>query len=121
MVIPYSSELKEPSKILRANMTLAEKSLWERINRRQIRGYRFCRQKPLGNFIVDFYCQKAKLVIEVDGEIHLKRTIKESDQNKDKFFNSIGLSVLRFTNKEIFTNIGHVIETIKQEIPLGPP
>lgn len=117
----YNSDLKEPSRTLRGNMTLAEKCLWERINKRQIRGYRFCRQKPLGNFIVDFYCQKAKLVIEVDGEIHLNSEVKENDKNKDEYFNSIGLSVLRFTNAEIFVDIGKVIERIKKEIPLGPP
>jgi len=98
-------------------MTLAEKRLWERINKRQIKGFRFCRQKPLGAFIVDFYCHKAKLVIEIDGEIHLKEDIKRDDQNKDEYFKNIGLTVLRFTNKEVFTKIERVIENITNALP----
>jgi len=116
-LIPYYSKLKEPSQELRANMTLAEKRLWERINKRQIKGFRFCRQKPLGAFIVDFYCHKAKLVIEIDGEIHLKEDIKRDDQNKDEYFKNIGLTVLRFTNKEVFTKIERVIENITNALP----
>ncbi len=120
-MIHYYSKLKEPSRELRANMTLAEKCLWERINRRQIKGYRFCRQKPLGGFIVDFYCQKGKLVIEVDGGIHLKKETRQNDKNKDKYFKSLNLNVLRFTNQEIFTDIEDVIKKITNKIPLGPP
>jgi very-short-patch-repair endonuclease len=99
-------------------MTLAEKCLWERISRRQIKGFRFCRQKPLGGFIVDFYCQKAKLVIEVDGGIHLNREIRRNDKNKDEYFKSLKLNVLRFTNNDIFTNIEEVINKIKSKIPM---
>jgi very-short-patch-repair endonuclease len=120
-LIPYHSNLKEPSKELRANMTLAEKCLWERIKARQIKGYRFCRQKPLGGFIVDFYCQKAKIVIEVDGGIHFKKEIHKSDKNKDAYFKSINLNVLRFTNQEIFTDIEKVVTKISNNIPLIPP
>ena len=99
-------------------MTLAEKQLWEKINKRQIKGYRFCRQKPLGAFIVDLYCQKAKLVIEVDGGVHLNPDIRRDDQNKDIYFKSIGLDVLRFANDEVFSNIEEVIKKIRDKIPL---
>lgn len=101
-------------------MTLAEKRLWERINRGQIKGYRFCRQKPLGAYIVDFYSLKAKLVIEVDGGIHLNREIQENDRNKDDYFKSLNLNVLRFTNSEVLTNIDEVINEIKSKIPFSP-
>jgi len=102
-------------------MTLAEKRLWGRINKRQIKGFRFCRQKPLGAFIVDFYCQKAKLVIEVDGEIHLKEDTKRDDENKDEYFKVIGLTVLRFTNDDVFTDIERVVENIESVLLENPP
>jgi very-short-patch-repair endonuclease len=102
-------------------MTPAEKCLWQRINNKQIKGYRFCRQKPLGGFIVDFYCVKAKLVIEVDGRIHLNREMRENDRNRDEYLKSLNLFVLRFTNNEIFTNIEEVVNIISNKIPLGPP
>jgi very-short-patch-repair endonuclease len=102
-------------------MTAAEKRLWERINRLQIKGFRFCRQKPLGSFIVDFYSIRAKLVIEVDGGIHLNREIQSHDRSKDEYLKTLGLAVLRFTNDEVLTDIGKVISKISSEIPLCPP
>ena len=120
-MIPYYAKLKAPSRELRSNMTAAEKRLWEKINRRQLKGYRFCRQKPIGGFIVDFYCLKAKLVIEVDGGIHFNRETRENDRNRDEYLISLNLNVLRFTNNEIFTNIDEVINRIKCKIPLYPP
>ncbi|OGO07477.1 MAG: hypothetical protein A2Y92_04365 [Chloroflexi bacterium RBG_13_57_8] len=120
-MLPYNIKLKEPSRELRANMTFAEKRLWERISRRQIKGYRFCRQKPLGNYIVDFYCLKAKMVIEVDGGIHLSRENRENDKNKNVYLKSLNLSVLRFTNDEVLINIEKVVNKIKNKIPLCPP
>jgi very-short-patch-repair endonuclease len=116
-LIPYQSKLKEPSINLRLHMTLAEKRLWEKIKGSQIKGYRFNRQKPLGAFIVDFYCRKGKLVIEVDGKIHLNENIKREDKNKDEYFDSIGLTILRFTNDEVFTKIERVIKKIKSTLP----
>jgi very-short-patch-repair endonuclease len=116
-LIPYYSKLKGPSQDLRAHVTLAEKRLWEKLKGLQIKGYRFNRQKPLGAFIVDFYCHKAKLVVEVDGEIHLNLDIRREDNNKDEYFKSIGLTVLRFTNEEVFIKIERVIEKIKSALP----
>jgi very-short-patch-repair endonuclease len=116
-LIPYHSKLKEPSQELRGKMTLAEKRLWEKLKGLQIKGYSFNRQKPLGAFIVDFYCRKAKLVVEVDGEIHLKADIRRDDKNKDEYFKSIGLTVLRFTNEEVFIKTERVIEKIKSALP----
>ena len=102
-------------------MTVAEKRLWERISRRQIKGYRFCRQKPIGNYIVDFYCLKAKIVIEVDGGIHLNRENRENDRNKDEYLKTLNLCVLRFTNQEVLIDIEKVVNKIENKIPLCPP
>ena len=67
---PYNKSLKLPSRNLRSNMTDAEQWLWQRLRRKQILGLQFYRQKPILNFIVDFYCSAAKLVIECDGGQH---------------------------------------------------
>jgi very-short-patch-repair endonuclease len=77
--LPYSTNLKEYSRILRNNSTLGEILLWQKLRAGALRGYKFNRQKPLGRFIVDFYCKRLKLVIEVDGDYHLdtERRIKD--------------------------------------------
>lgn len=111
---------------LRKNMTEAEKVLWERINRKQIAGVRFRRQHPIGRFIADFYCHKARLVIEVDGSVHDDSEVKERDEGREYELKELGLRVMRFTNGEIFTDIQSVISrieaiVIKSMIPLNPP
>jgi len=68
--IPYNKNLKDFSRKLRNNQTLGETLLWMELQKKQMRGYQFNRQKPLGNYIVDFYCKKLSLVIEIDGGSH---------------------------------------------------
>ncbi|POY43980.1 hypothetical protein C3007_07755 [Avibacterium gallinarum] len=80
---PYSKNLKELSQKLRSDQTDAERKLWQRINRDQLLGFRFNRQKPLLNYIVDFYCAKAKLVIELDGGHHYEPEYQEKDRLRD--------------------------------------
>ena len=95
---------------LRENMTNAELILWNRIRNNQLLGFRFKAQHPVAGFIADFYCHKAKLVIEADGLIH--QTQKEYDLDRDKVFNDLGLTVIRFSNEEIENNTDSVIQTI---------
>lgn len=95
---------------LRENMTNAELVLWNRIRNNQLLGFRFKAQHPVAGFIADFYCHKAKLVIEADGLIH--QTQKEYDLDRDKIFNDLGLTVIRFSNEEIENNPDYVIQTI---------
>ena len=95
---------------LRESMTNAEMMLWERLRNTQLPGFRFKAQHPVDCFIADFYCHKAKLVIEVDGKIHIKRT--EYDKDRTEYFNSLGIRVLRFTNEEIERDIDQIIEKI---------
>ena len=105
-------------------MTDAEKLLWAKIRVKQIKGYQFYRQKPIGDYIVDFYCPKTKLVIEVDGSQHLSGEMTENDRIRDKYLNSLGLRVLRFNNIEVLANIEGVLESIienMEKIPLNPP
>ncbi len=97
---------------LRESMTKAEKFLWERLRQNQIRGMRFKSQHPISQFVVDFYCHKAKLVIELDGDIHNIPEINERDKNRTYELNQLGLKVIRFTNEEVFENINKVIKEI---------
>jgi very-short-patch-repair endonuclease len=95
---------------LRKDMTPAEKVLWERLNKSQL-GVRFKAQQPIDIFIADFYCHKYKLVIEVDGEIHLSQ--KEYDENRTAELERLDLTIVRFTNDEVVNDIEVVIEKIK--------
>ncbi|MCC8146218.1 MAG: endonuclease domain-containing protein [Bacteroidales bacterium] len=99
--------------MLRENMTEAEKILWSRLNKNQL-GVRFRAQHPIDIFVVDFYCHTYKLIIEIDGEIHRYR--KEYDQGRVAELQRLGLTVIRFTNKEIFSNIEKVMEEIMKYI-----
>jgi very-short-patch-repair endonuclease len=98
-------------------MTDAEKHLWSKIKMRQIKGYWFYRQKPIGSYIADFYCPKAKMVIEVDGGQHFENEAVEYDKIRDNTMNSLGLKVLRFTNTDVLSNIEGVIEILTQNLP----
>lgn len=97
-MIPYNKDLKKRSRSMRPNMTAAERLLWERIRRKQIKGVQFYRQKPLGSYIVDFYCPSGQLIMEVDGVQHQKPEDKKYDAQRDGYLKDLDLTVLRFTN-----------------------
>ena len=109
---PYNKKLKQPSRDLRNNMTDAEQLLWQRLRRKQILGLQFYRQKPILNFIVDFYCPAANLVIECDGGQHYTAEGLEADRARDQALAQLGLNVLRFDNRQILTKIDGVVEKI---------
>jgi very-short-patch-repair endonuclease len=111
-VLRYSKSLKKCSRSLRVNMTEAEKLLWEKIRGKQLKGFQFYRQKTIGNYIVDFYCPKAKLVMELDGGQHYSSEGKAKDRERDGYMKGIGLRVLRFSDKEVFNNTQDVLERI---------
>ena len=111
---PYSRDHKPLSQKLRSTQTDAERKLWQRINRDQLLGFRFNRQKPLLSYIVDFYCLKAKLVIELDGSQHYEPDYQEKDRLRDAELNSLGFTVMRFDNHSVMTNIDGVMEAIYQ-------
>jgi very-short-patch-repair endonuclease len=111
-MLSYNKNLKEHSKTLRKNMTNAESLLWSKLKSSQLKGYKFNRQKPIGNYIVDFYSIKAQLVIEVDGGQHYTDEGKEKDRIRDKYMTDRGLRVLRFSDVDVLKNIDGVIEVI---------
>jgi very-short-patch-repair endonuclease len=114
---PYNPSLKQLSQELRKNMTDAEQKLWSKIRMKQLKGFMFSRQKPIGGYIADFYCHKANLVIEVDGGQHFSGEIIEYDGIRDRFMRSSGLTVLRFTNDDVMNNIEGVVEEILRKLP----
>ncbi len=116
----YDKELKSNSRRLRSNMTDAEQHLWQRLRRKQINGWQFYRQKPLGPYIVDFYCAAAHLVVELDGSQHFEDYHQRADQQRDAFLQGLGLRVLRFDNRQVLLETDAVLEVIIQ-IPPSPP
>ena len=111
-LLSYNKELKEYSRSLRKNMTDAERLIWSRIRRRQLKNYQFYRQKIIGNYIADFYCPKAKLVVEIDGGQHYSSAGKQKDKVRDDYMTQLGLEVLRFSDAEVFNDLDAVLEVI---------
>ncbi len=97
-------------------MTLAEKVLWEKLRNKQVKGYRFRRQHPVCDFIVDFFCYEAMLVIEIDGEIHSEAFQNERDIQRTKLLNNLGIREIRFKNGEVIKHIDLVINKIESEL-----
>ena len=109
---PYNKNLKQPSRELRKNMTDAELLLWSRLRKKQVKGVQFYRQKPLGNYIVDFYCPAANLIVEVDGGQHYTDEGKTKDRERDNYLASLDLKVLRFSNSDVLKEIDAVLQVI---------
>ena len=110
----YNKNLKERSRDLRKNMTNAEKILWFQY----LRGVkpRAHRQRPIGNYIVDFYIPKVSLVIEIDGDSHFIGNTKTQDAVRDAHLHSLGLDVLRFTNNDIYQSFENVCALINEKL-----
>ena len=119
ILLPYEKRLKQNSRSLRSNMTDAEQHLWQYLRRKQINGWQFYRQKPLGAYIIDFYCAAAQLVVELDGSQHFEVDHQQADQQRDAFLQSLGLRVLRFDNRQVLLETDAVLEVIRQ-IPPAP-
>ena len=117
MTLPYNRNLKERSRELRNQMTKEEKILWEYLRGKKLGGYGFVRQKPIGNYIVDFYCRTAKLVIEIDSGGHFTEEGKEYDVERDAFLRGLDLTVLHFPNSQISNNVESVLNRILKELP----
>ena len=114
----YSNEPlnKEFRRILRHNMTSAERILWKRLKNKQLDGWRFRRQHGYGDYVLDFYCPVLKLCIEVDGNIHDIPEVKDKDENRSIFLEHNGIRILRFRNEEIENNIDAVVQQIRTYI-----
>jgi len=101
-------------------MTQAEKILWERLRKRQVRNKRFLRQFGVGEYVIDFYCPEIKLAVEVDGDIHSLNDEVEYDKNRQEEIENFGIHFLRIKNEEVFRNIERVILKIEITIDATP-
>ena len=114
----YDPKLVSRSKRLRNDPTPAESTLWQRLRRSQLKGFKFRRQQPIGPFIVDFYCAPLKLAIELDGSSH------EGKDGYDGFRESgiegRGVRVIRFLNSEVLGDIESVLAEIARHMPPSP-
>jgi len=115
-MLSYNKKLKHLSRTLRINMADAEKLLWSKIRGKQLKGLQFYRQKIIGNYIADFYCPKSKLVIEVDGGQHYSDEGKEKDKIRDDYMKGAGITVIRFSDREVLKNIDAVLEEIWRQL-----
>lgn len=99
---------------LRQESTEAEKLLWTELRNRKLNGLKFRRQHPLDKFIVDFYCNEKKLVVEVDGDVHDENINKEYDEARTVMLAGLNITVLRFKNEEVITNVKDVLKKISE-------
>jgi very-short-patch-repair endonuclease len=106
------------AKELRKHMTDAEELLWNELKHRKLFKSKFRRQHPIDIFIVDFYCHELKLVIEVDGEIHLEKEVAEYDDGRTFDLEKHGIRILRFTNERVFKDLSGVINEIREAMSL---
>ncbi len=115
-IIPYNPKLKEFAKKLRKNSTKSEVVLWNQLKGKQIKGYSFHRQKPLLNYIADFYSYDLKLVIELDGYTHQFEETFIKDKLKQSELEKVGLTILRFSDEDVLNNLEGVIFEINRII-----
>ena len=106
-------DLRLSRKNLRKRMTAAEAFLWRHLQKRKLKGRKFRRQHSIGPFVVDFYCSKEKLIIELDGEYHNNPVAEEFDQKRSRYLNNKGCRVIRFENRRVFDDLSDVLSEIQ--------
>ena len=113
LIIPYNPALKELAKKLRQNMTFSEVKLWNELKNGKMMGYDFDRQRPIGNYIVDFYCKDLKLALEVDGITHLDEKVILKDEIRQDELEMLGVNFLRFDALLIVNKVESVLKEIE--------
>jgi very-short-patch-repair endonuclease len=101
-------------------MTEAERHFWARIRGKQLKNVQFYRQKNIGDYIVDFYCSAARLILEIDGSQHYEANAREHDMERDTYLAGLGFTVLRFSDREVFENTDGVLERIWDYVNKSP-
>ncbi|MGJ3253882.1 MAG: endonuclease domain-containing protein, partial [Elainellaceae cyanobacterium] len=111
-IIPYNPKLKERARQLRNNMTPGEHKLWQQLKGKQMMGYDFDRQRPIDQFIVDFYCKALMLAIEIDGSSHDSPEAQERDRARQTRLESLGVRFLRFREEEVQHQCDRILDVI---------
>jgi len=110
----YNKSIKQFAREHRSNSTKAEIKLWcEVLRNRQLLGYSFLRQRPISNYIVDFFCRELKLIIEVDGLSHQFEEAQTGDYNREQHLKQLGYHIIRFNDDEVMNDIPNVIRTLQ--------
>jgi very-short-patch-repair endonuclease len=112
--LKYNSKLKERAKELRNNSTPSEIELWKSLRAGQMRGYTFNRQKPIGEYIVDFYNRKLRLIIEIDGDSHDNK--QEYDQRRQNRLEELDCHVIRFYDQDVMRQLDGVLCKIEETV-----
>ncbi len=111
-ILPYNTALRELARKLRKNMTASEKLLWNELKGNKILGFDFDRQRPINNYIVDFYCKDLMLAIEIDGIVHENEQAQEKHKSRQEKLESLGVRFLRFIDEELIKDLNNVVESI---------
>ena len=106
---------------LRRTMTLPEVLVWQHIRGRRLDGIRFRRQHPIGPYILDFFCEDARLTVEVDGESHSQAEAVEHDKRRTEWLNARGISVLRIPARDVLSELPAVVDHIQRQVRDQPP
>ena len=104
---------------LRRNLTDAESKLWQELRGRRVQGYKFRRQHPIEDYIADFACLSAKLIVEIDGATHSTDEEKAYDVRRTAFLESLGWQVIRFTNDDVYSDVDGVVEAVYAALEKG--
>ena len=115
-IIPYALRLVSPSRENRKKQTKAEAALWAVLREKKLKGYKFTRQKPIDRFILDFYCSKLLLGIEVDGSSHAKKG--EYDKQRTQIIKYYGIKIIRFLNEQVLNDLSAVSKKLLEEIKI---
>ncbi|MFH0947894.1 MAG: endonuclease domain-containing protein [Elusimicrobiota bacterium] len=119
MKVYYNPKLKELARKLRNNSTLSEVLLWQQLKNKQMMNYDFHRQKPIDEYIVDFFCPELNLIIEIDGKTHIDKRV-EQDMKRQSRLESLGFHILRFLDFEVKQNMEAVLFKIREWILTHP-
>ena len=98
-------------------MTAPELVFWTAIRERKLKGYKFRRQYSVERYVIDFYCTKVRLGIEIDGSSHFNQNQKQYDNLRSEYIHSLGIKILRYTNDEIMKNLSGVLEHVSSHLP----
>ena len=116
MTLDNDKSFKTLRRKLRSNLTPAEAVLWKRLQNRQLAGRKFRRQHSIGPYVLDFYCPRERLAVELDGAAHDSEDAAQRDARRAKYLLSVGVKIVRFENRDVVSNLEGVLKAIEMEL-----